>query len=64
MGNAFLRLEPRREPSRAMLYATPFIAFVLTLLAGLVLFWALGKDPFTALGLIFITPLTSVRSRC
>ena len=61
MRNAMVRLEPRREPSRVMLYATPFVAFVLTLLAGLVLFWALGKDPVRALGLIFITPLTSVR---
>ena len=57
----WLALEPRREPSRAMLYATPFLAFVLTLLAGFVLFWALGKDPLKALGLIFVTPLTSMR---
>ncbi len=61
MSNRWLRLEPRREPSRTMLYATPVLAFALTLLAGLVLFWALGKDPLRALGLIFITPLTSVR---
>ena len=61
MRNIWLRLEPRREPSRTMLVATPFLALVLTLLAGLLLFWALGKDPVRALGLIFVTPLTSVR---
>lgn len=61
MRNAPFRLEARREPSRAMLYATPFLAFLLTLLAGIVLFWVLGKDPVRALGLIFVTPLTSLR---
>ena len=33
-----LRLEPRREPSQAMFYLTPFLAIALTLLAGVVLF--------------------------
>ncbi len=44
-----------------MLYLTPFLALGLTLVAGLVLFWALGKDPLRALQLIFITPLTTIR---
>ena len=44
MRKALLRLEPRREPSRAMLYVTPVLAFVSTLIAGGILFWALGKD--------------------
>ena len=61
MASPLVRLELRREPSQAMLYATPFFAFALTLLAGLFLFWALGKDPIKALGLIFVVPLTSVR---
>ena len=61
MREAWVRLEARREPSQMMLYATPFLAFVLTLLAGAVLFWALGKNPFKALQLIFVTPLTSMR---
>lgn len=61
MPSRLISLEPRREPSRAMLYATPLLAFVLTLLAGLALFWALGKDPFKAMSLIFFAPLTSVR---
>ena len=61
MASGWIRLEPRREPSLAMLYATPFIAFALTVLAGFALFLALGKDPVRAMGLIFVTPLTSVR---
>jgi general nucleoside transport system permease protein len=56
-----LRLELRPEPSRAMMIVTPFLAVVLTLLSGFVLFMLLGKDPFRAMQLIFITPLTSVR---
>jgi general nucleoside transport system permease protein len=56
-----LRLEPRRQPSRAMFYLTPFLAVVLTLLAGVVLFEILGKPPLEAMRLIFIQPLTSMR---
>lgn len=56
-----LRLEPRREPSRAMFYLTPFLAIVLTLLAGIVLFEILGKPPLQAIYMIFVTPLTSLR---
>lgn len=56
-----LRLEPRREPSRLMFYLTPFLAVLLTLLAGAALFAALGKPPLETLRLIFIVPLTSLR---
>ena len=56
-----LRLEPRREPSRVMFYLTPFLAVVLTLLAGIVLFEVLRKPPLEAMRLIFIQPLTSMR---
>lgn len=54
-----LRLEPRREPSRAMLYLTPFLAVVLTMLAGVVLFALLGKNPAEALQIIFLKPLST-----
>ncbi|MFT7576752.1 MAG: ABC-type uncharacterized transport system permease subunit [Alphaproteobacteria bacterium] len=57
-----LRIEPRKEPSRLMLYATPFIAVALTIAAGFVLFSILGKDPFKATYLIFVEPLTSLYS--
>jgi ABC-type uncharacterized transport system permease subunit len=56
-----LRLEPRREPSRLMFYLTPFLAVLLTLIAGAALFAALGKPPLATLRLIFIAPLTSLR---
>jgi simple sugar transport system permease protein len=56
-----LRLVARREPSRAWLYLTPFMALALTIASGFILFAILGKDPFRAMTLIFVTPLTSVR---
>lgn len=55
-----LRIELRKEPSRFMLYATPFLAVVFTIAAGFVLFSMLGKDPGRATYLIFISPLTSL----
>ena len=57
-----LRIEPRKEPSVLMTYATPFIALVLTIVSGLVLFALLGKDPLKATYLIFVEPLLSVYS--
>ena len=57
-----LRIEPRKEPSVLMVYATPFIALVLTVLSGLLLFALLGKDPFKATFLIFLEPMLSVYS--
>jgi simple sugar transport system permease protein len=44
-----------------MFYLTPFLAVVLTLLAGIVLFEILRKPPLEAMRLIFVQPLTSVR---
>jgi simple sugar transport system permease protein len=57
-----LKLIPRKEPSRLMLYTTPFLAVLLTLVAGFLLFTILGKDPLRAMGLIFIRPLMSTNS--
>lgn len=56
------KLVPRKEPNKAMLYATPFLAVALTIVAGLLLFTALGKDPAHAMYLIFLKPLTDFNS--
>jgi simple sugar transport system permease protein len=56
------KLVPRKEPLKAMLYATPFIALLLTIVAGFALFTALEKDPAHAMYLIFIKPLTAYNS--
>ncbi len=57
-----LHLEQRPEPSTAMLYAAPILAVGLTLVASLVLFALLGKDPLQAIRLIFVEPLLSKKS--
>jgi len=53
-----LRLEPRAEPSRVMALASPVLALVLTVLMGVVLFAALGKDPFRGLEMFLVEPLS------
>ncbi len=55
-----LRLEPRQFTSKRMQYASPLIAAVLTLIAGVILFSALGTDPVVALHTFFVRPLTSL----
>ena len=54
-----IRLEHRPQTSAVMRYASPFIAAVLTVITGIILFSALGRDPFLALYTFFIRPLTS-----
>lgn len=55
-----LRLEPRPEPSRAMRYLSPIVAVALMLLAGLVVFSALGKDPIQGFRLFFFNPVRNL----
>lgn len=55
-----LRLEQRSEISRGMIYGSPLIAVVLTLLSGLVMFAVLGVDPLEALFTFFISPVSNL----
>lgn len=52
-----LRLEARTEPSRLMQWCSPLLAAVLTLAAGLVIFWLLDKDPLEGLRYFLLNPL-------
>ncbi|MBK7471924.1 MAG: ABC transporter permease [Betaproteobacteria bacterium] len=52
-----LRLEARAEPSAAMRYASPVIAVALTLVGGLLIFAALGKNPLEGFQVYFLSPL-------
>ena len=52
-----LRLEKRPSPSRTWAWATPVLAVVLTMIAGGIMFAALGKDPVEAIRTIFWDPL-------
>ncbi len=51
----------RREPSTAMLYASPLIAVGLTMLIGTVVFTAMGYDGLHAVRDIFLTPFQEPR---
>jgi len=55
-----IRLEPRKEVSKHLLYLTPVMAVAVTIALGLVMFAALGKDPFRAIAIIFYEPLTDL----
>lgn len=52
-----LRLEKRRQPSKAFAYATPVMAVLATMFFGGLVFAMLGKDPVVAIRTIFYDPL-------
>src|SRR3954467_911707 len=54
-----LRLEPRPEPSRAWSVGSPLLALLLTIVLGMILFAALGKDPVRGLQVFLWEPIRS-----
>lgn len=54
-----LRLEPRPQLSRFWSYASPLLALAITVLIGIILFAALGKDPVRGLQVFFWEPIKS-----
>lgn len=52
-----IALEKRPEPSRGWSFAAPILAVVLTMIAGGLMFAALGKDPIEAIRTIFWDPI-------
>jgi ABC-type uncharacterized transport system permease subunit len=57
-----IRLEARPAPSPWMAVLSPLIALLITLLAGGALFFALGKDPGSALTVFLLEPFHGVRA--
>ncbi len=55
-----LRLEARPQPSRWMSIASPLLALAITVLIGVALFVALGKDPVRGLQVFFVEPVKSL----
>ncbi len=51
------KLEPRAAPSRLLSVGSPLLALAITVLVGIALFIALGKDPLTGLQMFFVEPL-------
>ncbi len=54
-----LRLEARPQPSKAMSFASPLLALLVTVLIGVVMFALLGKNPARALQMFFWEPIKS-----
>ena len=54
-----LKLEARSQPSPAWTYGSPLLALVVTVLIGVLLFVALGKDPVAGLRVFFWDPIKS-----
>ena len=52
-----LKLEARPQPSQAMSLASPLIALAVTVVFGVLLFIALGKDPLRGLQMFFVEPV-------
>ena len=55
-----LKLVQRAEPSRTMSLASPLLALVITVIVGVGIFMALGKDPVRGLGVFFWEPIRTV----
>lgn len=53
-------LERRAQESRLMVYLSPLLALVLTLIAGAILFKIMGVDVLSGLYVFFIKPISSV----
>jgi simple sugar transport system permease protein len=54
-----IKLEGRAQPSRFWTFASPLLALALTVVMGVLLFMALGKDPVRALSVFFWEPVRS-----
>jgi general nucleoside transport system permease protein len=54
-----LKLEPRAQASRFWTFASPLLALLITVIIGVILFAALGKDPVRGLQVFFWEPIKS-----
>ncbi len=56
-----LKLEKRPSPSTLMSWMSPVFAVILTVMFGIIVFAALGKDPLAGLSVFFIEPVKDLR---
>jgi len=57
-----IKLIARPEPSKFWTYASPVMALFITVVIGVLLFMALGKDPIKGLGVFFWEPIKSANA--
>jgi len=56
-----ISLEARAQPSALMAWLSPLLAVILTMLCGVILFSAVGKDPVASLAVFFYEPIKDLR---
>lgn len=56
-----LSLQPRAAPSQRMMYLSPVLAVLLTVVCGTILFSILGANPLAGLGVFFWEPIKNLR---
>jgi simple sugar transport system permease protein len=56
-----LSLQPRAVPSVRMMYLSPVLAVLLTVICGTILFAMLGANPIAGLGVFFWEPIKNLR---
>ena len=54
-----LKLEARPQPSGFWSYGSPLLALAITVVIGVIMFLALGKDPLRGLEMFFWQPIRS-----
>ncbi|WP_292933367.1 ABC transporter permease [Noviherbaspirillum sp.] len=56
-----LKMEKRPSPSALMSWMSPVLAVLLTVVFGVIVFFALGKNPVAGLSVFFIEPIKDLR---
>jgi general nucleoside transport system permease protein len=59
MASYSIKLEARPEPSKIWGFASPLLALLVTVIIGIIMFVALGKDPVKGLEMFFWLPIKS-----
>ena len=59
MASFDIKLEARPEPSKVWSFASPLLALLVTVIIGIIMFVALGKDPLKGLEMFFWLPIKS-----
>ncbi len=59
MASFGIKLEARPEPSKLWGFASPLLALLVTVIIGIIMFVALGKDPLKGLEMFFWLPIKS-----
>ena len=60
MGDQLIKIEKRNDVPVLIYFITPFIAIILTILGGGIIFSFLGFNPIEALKFYFVTPISNL----